>query len=135
MHHIRSFFLTITKKSVRQGTRNLYKGPKVLQISMKVPKLKKRLCPYCKKHTEHKVAQNKKRTPSSLSYGSKYRARGRGQARGTGSRGKYSKPAMTKWKRTGAKTSKKTDFRYSCMECKKVHMQSSGIRAKKVELV
>ncbi len=102
---------------------------------MKKPKLMKRLCPYCKKHTEHKVAQNKKRSPSSLSYGSKYRARSRGQARGTGSMGKYSKPAMTKWKRTGAKTSKKTDLRYSCTGCKKTHMQAKGIRTKKVELI
>ena len=102
---------------------------------MKKPKLVKRLCPHCKKHTEQKVAQNKKRTPSSLSYGSKYRARSRSQARGTGSKGKYSKPAMTKWKRTGAKTSKKTDFRYTCTVCKKVHAQAKGIRAKKVELV
>ena len=102
---------------------------------MKKPKHVKRLCPHCKKHTEHKVSQNKKRSPSSLSYGSKYRARSRSQARGTGSRGKYSKPAMTKWKRTGAKTSKKTDFRYACTSCKKVHMQSKGIRAKKVELI
>ena len=102
---------------------------------MKVPKLMKRLCPYCRKHTEHKVTQNKRRTASSLSYGSKYRARSRGAARGTGNLGRYSKPAITKFKMTGSKMSKKTDFRYQCVTCKKTHMQKSGIRAKKVEFV
>jgi len=102
---------------------------------MKVPKAIKRLCPYCKKHTEHKVAQNKKRAASSLTYGSKYRARSRGKARGAGNLGRYSKPAVTKFKMTGKKTTKKTDFRYQCTVCKKTHMQASGIRAKKVEFV
>ncbi len=100
---------------------------------MKVPKTVKKLCVKCKKHTEHKVTQNKKRSPSSLSYGSKYRAKKRGAARGTGNKGRYSKPAITKFKMTGKKLSKKTDFRYECKECKKVSMQKKGIRAKKVE--
>ena len=102
---------------------------------MKVPKLVKRYCPYCKKHTEHKVAQNKKKNASSLTYGSKIRAKRRGQARGTGNRGRYSKPAVTKFKLTGKKTSKKSDFRYECKECKKKHVQKKGKRAKRVEFV
>ena len=100
---------------------------------MKLPKTKKRLCRSCKKHTGHKVAQNKKRTASPLSFGSKYRARKRGQARGIGSLGRYSKPAVTKFKRTGAKNTKKTDLRYSCTVCKKISVQKTGIRAKRVE--
>lgn len=102
---------------------------------MKIPKTKKRLCKHCKKHTEHKVAQNKKRKASSLSWGSKYRARKRGDARGVGNLGRYSKPPIPKWKRTGAKSTKKTDLRYTCKECKKITCQSSGIRAKRVEFV
>ena len=102
---------------------------------MKIPKAKKRYCPYCKKHTEHKVTQNKRRTASSLTYGSKYRARRRGSARGAGNLGRYSKPAVTQFKQTGAKLSKKTDLRYECKECNKTHMQKSGFRAKKVEMV
>lgn len=102
---------------------------------MKRPKAIKRFCPYCKKHTEHKVTQNKKKAASSLSHGSKIRARRRGKARGHGNLGRYSKPAVTSFKRTGAKVSKKTDFRYECTVCKKKHMQSKGIRAKKVEFV
>ncbi len=103
--------------------------------TMKLPKLAKRLCPHCKKHTEHKIAQNKKKTASSLTYGSKVRAKRRGKARGAGNQGRYSKPAVTKFKMTGKKVTKKTDLRYECKECKKKHMQKSGIRAKRVEFV
>tara|TARA_Y100000310_G_scaffold332013_1_gene406720 strand:+ start:1523 stop:1831 length:309 start_codon:yes stop_codon:yes gene_type:complete len=102
---------------------------------MKIPKTTKRLCKTCKKHTEQKVAQNKKKTASSLSKGSKYRARKRGLARGTGGLGRYSKPAVTKFKRTGAKNTKKTDLRYTCSVCKKMSCQATGIRAKRVEFI
>ncbi len=102
---------------------------------MKIPKTIKRYCKYCRKHTEQKVAQTKKKNPSSLSRGSKYRARKRGRARGTGNWGRYSKPAVTKFKRTGAKNTKKTDLRYTCSLCKKATSQAYGIRSKKVEFV
>ena len=102
---------------------------------MKLPKTKKRLCPTCKKHTSHKVIQGKKGASSSLTYGSKYRARARGKARGFGNLGRYSKPAVTKFKRAGVKATKKTDLKYQCNECKKIHLQNKGFRAKKIELV
>jgi len=100
---------------------------------MKIPKSMKRYCPNCKKHTEHKVAQTKRGQPRPLSHGSKYRARLRGQARGMGNLGRYSKPAITKFKRTGKKATKKTDLRYQCSVCKKQTTQKRGIRAKRVE--
>ena len=102
---------------------------------MKIPKTIKRLCPHCKTHEEHKVTQAKKKGASSLSYGSKYRARKRGKARGYGNLGRYSKPAVTKWKMTGKKATKKTDLRYQCATCKKSHVQSAGMRARRVEFV
>jgi large subunit ribosomal protein L44e len=102
---------------------------------MKLPKAKKRLCKHCKTHTDHKVAQTKTKKARSLSKGSKYRARKKGAARGVGSLGRYSRPAVSKWKRTGAKSSKKTDLRFTCAVCKKASAQSSGIRAKRVELI
>ena len=61
---------------------------------MKVPKNIKRYCAKCSSHTEQKVFSVKRRSPSSLSYGSKKRARLRGRARGKGSHGRYSKPAI-----------------------------------------
>ena len=100
---------------------------------MKVPRMVKRLCPHCRRHTEHKISSVKRKQASSLTYGSKIRARRRGSARGFGNKGRYSKPAVTQFKLTGAKQTKKTDFRYECKECKKAHPQKSGIRAKRVE--
>ena len=102
---------------------------------MKLPKTRKKYCPYCKMHTEHKISQTKKKSPRSLSYGSKVRAKRRGKARGMGNLGRYSKPAISKFKMAGKKTSKKTDFRYQCSVCKKTHTQKQGIRAKRVEFV
>ena len=101
---------------------------------MKIPKTIKRYCPYCKKHTEHRVMQNKKKQASSLKRGAKQRMWKRGLARGKGNT-KLSKGALTKWKRYGKKASKKTDLRYECSVCKKIHMQKKGKRAKRVEFV
>jgi len=100
---------------------------------MKFPKTTNRHCPYCKTHTSHKVALNKKKNPRTMTYGSKVRARRRGVARGIGNRGRYSKPAISKFKMTGKKSSKKVDLRYECSTCKKKHMKKQGFRAKKVE--
>jgi large subunit ribosomal protein L44e len=100
---------------------------------MKFPKVTKRYCPKCKKHTEHKAFVPKRKSPSPLKYGSKIRARRRGRARGKGNLGRYSKPPVTKWKMTGKKQTKKTDFRYTCKVCNKTTTQSKGMRLKKVE--
>ena len=102
---------------------------------MKLPKTRRTYCPTCKKHTEHKVFQVKKGKPSSLTYGSKVRARARGKARGFGNLGRYSKPAVSKFKMTGKKQTKKTDLKFQCSECKKFHLQRKGFRAKRVEIV
>jgi len=100
---------------------------------MKLPKTTNRFCPYCRKHTQHKIIMNKRKNPRSMTYGSKLRARRRGLARGKGNMGRYSKPAITKFKMTGKKTSKKTDLRYECKDCKKQHVRKKGFRAKRVE--
>ena len=104
-----------------------------ISSNVKLPKIIKRYCPYCKRHADHNVSQTKKKNPSSLSYGSKIRARKRGQARGKGNLGRYSKPAISKFKMTGKKSTKKTDLRYQCTICKKMHVQRQGFRAKKIE--
>ena len=103
---------------------------------MKLPKTVRRYCKFCKKHTEHKISSAKRKTPGSahpMGYGSKARAKLRGAARGHGNLGRYSKPAVSKFKMAGKKVSKKTDLRYTCKECKKTHVQKKGIRAKRVE--
>ncbi len=103
---------------------------------MKLPKTRKRYCPFCKKHTEHKTAQAKKRTHGTKHPLAKYAKKRARYGKGTGNLGKYgSKPAISKYKMTGKKLSKKTDLRYTCKKCKKTHVQKKGKRAKKIELV
>ena len=101
---------------------------------MKIPKTMKRLCPFCKKHTEHKVSQAKRRAPNSarpLGASAKPRT---GFGKGMGNLGRYgSRPAINAFKMTGKKVTKKVDLRYQCVECKKTSVQNSGFRAKKVE--
>ncbi|MBU1975836.1 MAG: 50S ribosomal protein L44e [Nanoarchaeota archaeon] len=103
---------------------------------MKKPKAINRYCPTCKKHTEQKLAESKKKGRNAthpLSHGSTHRIKARGQRRGAGNFGRYSRP--TKPKMTGKKLSKKTDFRYTCKDCKKTTVQKDGYRAKRIELV
>lgn len=104
---------------------------------MKIPKTRRTHCPFCRKHTVHKVTEAKRKTPFSahpLSYGSKIRAKRRGRL-SIGNKGKYSKPPISKWGMTGKKGSKKTDFRFQCTVCSKIHVQRYGIRVKRVEFV
>src|SRR3989338_2528260 len=100
---------------------------------MKLPKTIRRYNPKLRKHTLHKILLVKKRMSSSLTYGSKIRARLRGRARGHGNLGRYSKAAVTKWKMTGKKQTKKADIRFECTETKKQHGKIYTFRAKKVE--
>ena len=105
---------------------------------MKVPKTMKRHCKTCKKHTDHKVAEAKKRGRSTAHTLTKFGARrllDRGERRGAGNHGKFSKPPVKSWKSTGKKVSKKTDLRYTCSVCKKTTVQTSGQRTKKLELI
>ena len=103
---------------------------------MKIPKSMRRYCPYCKKHTEHKVAQAKGKTHGTAKPLSKYGKKRAGFKKGYGNLGRYgSKPPITKFKMAGKKSTKKTDLRYTCKTCNKTHTQKRGIRAKKVEFV
>lgn len=105
---------------------------------MKMPKIMKRLCPYCRKHTEHKVELAKAKTRSSskpLSRYSRVRTNARGLTKGMGNKGKYSMPPIKKRKMMNKKLSKKIDLRYQCQVCKKMSQRSEGFRAKKFELV
>ena len=101
---------------------------------MKVKKNIRRYCPYCKTHTLHIVSEVKKRERGALKHGSVQRARKRGRGQGSGNKGRYSKPAISKWKRTGAKVSKKLNLQYKCEICKKASIQRQGVRTKKVEI-
>ena len=102
---------------------------------MKLPKKKKRFCPYCKRHTEHKVdivSTGHKR--GSLKKGGKVRVRLRGKWRGFGNMGKYSKKAVSSYKRK-TKNTKKLVLIYTCQECKKSNLAKKGKRTAKIQLV
>ena len=103
---------------------------------MKRPKKIKRYCKYCKKSTEQEISIAKKRDRGSLKRGSLKRGRKRGRGRNFGNKGRWgSKPAISKYKRTGAKQSKKADLRYKCKTCNKISVQGAGTRSKKMELI
>ncbi len=99
---------------------------------MKLPKKTRRYCPFCKKRTEQKIkllsAGHKRGT---LKRGSKDRAKLRGSNRGIGNKGKYSKPAVTKFKRKTKTTTKKV-LVYTCQECKKSKNSKKGKRISKI---
>ena len=104
---------------------------------MKLPKTKHRYCPKCKKHQEVSVLQSKqtgRNKTHPMSRGSKSRMRARGLNRGFGNQGRYSRKAISGFKMTGKKASKKTDLRYKCKVCNKMTAQKKGFRAKKIEM-
>ncbi len=102
---------------------------------MKFPKERRVYCPFCKKHTQHKIKQEKNRGKNRahpLSHGSLVRMRARGKARGVGNKGRSSRGAISGWKRWNKKRTKKVDLRYTCSECRKTHIIGSGFRVSKV---
>lgn len=102
-----------------------------------MPNVMKKYCKFCKNYTEHKASQAKAKTRSGTHPLSRYsdsRLRQKGQKRGVGNLGRYSKPPIARWKRTGAKVSKKIVMRLECTKCKKSTQTVIG-RAKKVEFV
>jgi large subunit ribosomal protein L44e len=104
---------------------------------MKIAKTIKRYCPKCKKHTEQVVSLAKqmgRNKTHPMSKGSRKRMKKRGLDRGMGNKGKTSKGPVASFKRTGAKTSKKPDFRFKCKTCNKMWVQGKGTRSKKQEI-
>ena len=103
-----------------------------MSFTMKYVKKTNRYCPFCNKKTEHKIkllSTGVKR--GSLKRGGKMRVRARGQWRGMGNLGRYSKPAIKSWKRK-TKNTKKIVFIYTCSQCKKSHQPKKGLRVSKV---
>jgi large subunit ribosomal protein L44e len=100
---------------------------------MKLPKKTKRYCPFCKKHTEHKidvVSTGHKR--GTLKYGSLKRAKQRGAFPGRGNKGRFSRKPPKNQKMKSKTTTRKV-LTYRCQECKKAH-QSRSRRVSKIML-
>jgi len=91
---------------------------------MKVPKIQRIYCPYCKKHTEHTVERDKKKSRRKMSMGQRRFLK---IMKGYGS---FPRP-----KPDYEKATKKIDLRYKCKVCGKKHTKGKGFRIKKFELV
>jgi len=99
---------------------------------MKKPKKIQRYCPFCRKKTEHKVSEvSTGHKRGAMKKGAKPRIRKRGGWRGYGNKGRYSRPTTPKRK---TKSTKKTNFLYTCQECKKSHQQKKGKRTGKLQI-
>ena len=96
---------------------------------MKIVKTQRRYCPYCKKHTEHKVVVAKgkarpKTKKTALKWGVRQYAR---VVAGYG--------GSPRIKPESVKTSKKVALRYECKVCGKKHFKQHTIGAKRIEQV
>ena len=103
---------------------------------MKLPKETKRYCPTCRKHTVQTVATAKQKSRSAahpMSRWSTSRVRSRGLRRGTGNMGRFSKPAIKKWKRK-TKVTRRIGLLYKCKECGKAKGTKKAIRSGRIEV-
>ena len=91
---------------------------------MKIPKIQRKYCPKCRKHTEHTV-EEAKRKPRKQN--SKSQRRFLRKMKGYGSFPKENPKGREK-------PTRKLDFRYKCKECGKKHSIGEGFRIKKLEL-
>ncbi|MFP4045523.1 MAG: 50S ribosomal protein L44e [Candidatus Aenigmatarchaeota archaeon] len=93
---------------------------------MKIPKVQKKYCPKCDKHTEHELRKEKvgARNRSILSKGERRRVR-RSKGHGNSS---YSKGVA------GEKPTRKVDLRYKCRECGREQIIGKGFRVKRLEI-
>jgi len=94
------------------------------EVKMKFPKEMRKYCPYCNKHTVHKVEVVKKRPRRTLAHGQRRFLR---KMKGYGSFPKENP-------KNREKATKKVNLKLTCQECKKAH-SIKGWRAKKLELV
>ncbi len=90
---------------------------------MKMPKTQRKYCIYCKKHTEHKVDDAKRKPRRTVARGQRRFLR---KMKGYGSFPKENPKGREK-------PTRKTDFRFKCSECKKSHNVGRGFRTKKIE--
>ena len=95
---------------------------------MKLPKVKRKYCAKCRKHTEQKVTLEKS--------GGKRGTLGKGRRKLYKMKHGYGGlpyPNPQKSQRWGVKLSKKVNLKFTCKECGKSSLQKKGKRAKKVE--
>lgn len=94
---------------------------------MKIPKVQRKYCPKCDKHTEHEVRKEKvgARNRGKLRKGERRSAR---RKKGYGNSGKSSESV------SGEKPTRKVDLRYKCKECGNGQIIGRGFRVKRLEI-
>ncbi len=103
---------------------------------MKLPEKTNRYCPYCREKTEQKLSVAKQKSRSSahpMSRWSTSRVIARGLKSGTGSKGRFSKPPIKKWKRK-SKSTKRMTIMYTCKVCNKAKGIKKGIRTSRLTI-
>ena len=95
---------------------------------MKIPKRVRRYCPFCGKHTEHKVDTASKGKRSPFKKGERYR---RWKIE-HGYRG-FPYSIQKSSGRYKVKLTKKLDIRFKCLSCGKMTCWRRGLRLKKFE--
>jgi large subunit ribosomal protein L44e len=103
---------------------------------MKLPKEKRRYCPYCKKHTLQTLAAQKQKSRSAShphSRGSPWREKARGLRSGYGNLGKRSKKGAKDWNRK-TKITKRISIIYKCSVCNKMKGIKKSIRSSRIEI-
>lgn len=101
---------------------------------MKLPKEKRRYCPYCKKHTTQAVLTQKQRSRSAthpLSRGSSAREFSRGLRGGYGNLGRRSRKGPKDWKRK-TKITKRITVQYKCGVCGKTKGIRKALRVSRI---
>jgi len=101
-------------------------------VKIKIPKEKKRYCPYCRKHTLHKVEIVKtagRRNTSALKAGTRYRKKKLEKGYGSSP---Y--PVLEHGRKHGAKTTRKVLLRFTCTVCGKKHQIKNAQRIKRAEI-
>lgn len=92
---------------------------------MKIPKVARKYCPVCRKHTEHTMEESKRRPRAQDTRSQRRFLR---KMKGYGSFPKENPKGREK-------PTKKLDFRYKCSVCGKKHSIGEGFRVKKIEIV
>lgn len=90
---------------------------------MKIPKVQRRYCPFCKKHTEHTIEEAKRKQRRQ---DTKSQRRFLRKLKGYGSFPKENPKGREK-------PTKKLDLRFKCKVCNKKHPIGEGFRIKKAE--
>jgi large subunit ribosomal protein L44e len=92
---------------------------------MKVPKVQRKFCPHCRKHTEHTLKRE--------GVGRKRRELAAGQRRFNRKMEGYGSFPKSNPK-DRAKPTRKVDLRFKCKVCGKAHNIVKGFRVKKFEI-